>query len=166
MPEDCYATPEDLIRSTKQVTLATAKAVGAGNSCKQEDIIAASNVARQAVFEMINTCRVSAIYLHKLVFNLQHLSTLFDTHMFPPQKWWKKKVVNASWMVIQSEINFKANRYTSDHCRKYSREDISFVVLHLTNSSNVRRDGRIQLLEWYCTNWHERSSSLVSLHIK
>ncbi|XP_071826675.1 talin-1-like isoform X5 [Apostichopus japonicus] len=57
VPEDCYATPEDLIRSTKQVTLATAKAVGAGNSCKQEDIIAASNVARQAVFEMINTCR-------------------------------------------------------------------------------------------------------------
>lgn len=58
IPEDCYATPEQLIHSTKQVTLATAKAVGAGNSCKQEDIIAASNVARQAVFVMLSTCRV------------------------------------------------------------------------------------------------------------
>lgn len=59
-PPDSRATPEDLIRSTKQVTLATAKAVGAGNSCRQEDIIQASNVSRQAIFDMLDTCRRAA----------------------------------------------------------------------------------------------------------
>ena len=57
-PSDKKATPEDLIRSTKAVTLATAKAVGAGNSGKQDDVIAASNLGRQAVFIMLDTCRV------------------------------------------------------------------------------------------------------------
>ncbi|XP_041458339.1 talin-1-like isoform X4 [Lytechinus variegatus] len=59
-PSDSLASPEELIRSTKQVTLATAKAVGAGNSCRQDDVIQASNVSRQAVFEMLDTCRRAA----------------------------------------------------------------------------------------------------------
>ncbi|XP_071498741.1 talin-1-like [Diadema antillarum] len=57
---DAKATPEELIRSTKQVTLATAKAVGAGNSCRQDDVIQASNISRQAIFEMLDTCRRAA----------------------------------------------------------------------------------------------------------
>ncbi|CAF4279391.1 unnamed protein product, partial [Adineta steineri] len=36
-------TPEELIRVTKQFTIATSKAVSAGQSCQQEDIIVASN---------------------------------------------------------------------------------------------------------------------------
>ena len=55
---DRRATPEQLIRSTKAVTLATAKAVGAGNSGKQDDVTAAANLARQALFAMIDCCRV------------------------------------------------------------------------------------------------------------
>ncbi|XP_038046321.1 talin-1-like isoform X5 [Patiria miniata] len=57
---DRRATPEQLIRSTKAVTLATAKAVGAGNSGKQDDVTAASNLARQALFAMIDCCRGAA----------------------------------------------------------------------------------------------------------
>lgn len=57
IPPDQTASPDQLIRSTKQVTLATAKAVGAGNTCKQEDIVAASNAGRQAVFQMLYACR-------------------------------------------------------------------------------------------------------------
>lgn len=53
------ATPEDLIRSTKDVTLATAKAVAAGNSCQQDDIITAANMGRKAVTEMLIICKVS-----------------------------------------------------------------------------------------------------------
>lgn len=52
------ATPEDLIRSTKHVTLATAKAVAAGNSCQQDDIITAANMGRKAVTEMLIICKV------------------------------------------------------------------------------------------------------------
>ena len=70
-PPDSRAAPEDLIRSTKQVTLATAKAVGAGNSCRQEDVIQASNVSRQAIFDMLDTCRVMSplldSFIHKVI---------------------------------------------------------------------------------------------------
>jgi fructoselysine-6-P-deglycase FrlB-like protein len=53
------ATPEDLIRSTKPVTLATAKVVAAGNSGNQEDIAAAANMGRNAVTELLTTCKVN-----------------------------------------------------------------------------------------------------------
>ena len=56
------ATPEELIRSTKDVTLATAKAVAAGNSCQQDDIITAANMGRKAVTEMLIICKVSQNY--------------------------------------------------------------------------------------------------------
>ncbi|CAF4732307.1 unnamed protein product, partial [Rotaria magnacalcarata] len=42
-------TPEELIRVTKQITMATAKAVAAGQSCRQDDIIAAANLGRKSV---------------------------------------------------------------------------------------------------------------------
>lgn len=51
------ATPEELIRSTKAITLATAKAVAAGNSCKQEDVIIAANMGRKAVSDMLSICK-------------------------------------------------------------------------------------------------------------
>ncbi|XP_068221988.1 talin-2 isoform X2 [Palaemon carinicauda] len=54
------ATPEDLVRSTKPITLATAKAVGAGNSLKQEDVIVAANMGRKAISDMLTTCKASA----------------------------------------------------------------------------------------------------------
>ena len=53
------ATPEDLIRSTKGVTLATAKVVAAGNSCQQDDIITAANMGRNAITEMLIICKVN-----------------------------------------------------------------------------------------------------------
>lgn len=54
------ATPEDLVRSTKPITLATAKAVGAGNSLKQEDVIVAANMGRKAISDMLTTCKAAA----------------------------------------------------------------------------------------------------------
>lgn len=53
------SSPEDLIRSTKPVTLATAKVVAAGNSGNQEEIAAAANLGRNAVTELLTTCKVS-----------------------------------------------------------------------------------------------------------
>lgn len=55
------ATPEDLIRVTKNVTVATAKAVAAGASNLQADIVAAANMGRRAISEMLVVCRVSIL---------------------------------------------------------------------------------------------------------
>lgn len=40
-----------------QITLATSKSIGAGNSLRQEDIIAAANMGRKAVSDLLYVCR-------------------------------------------------------------------------------------------------------------
>ncbi|XP_070064766.1 talin-2 isoform X4 [Drosophila virilis] len=49
--------PEDLIRVTMNVTAATAKAVAAGTSNLQADIVAAANLGRRAISDMLIVCR-------------------------------------------------------------------------------------------------------------
>jgi talin len=49
--------PEDLIKATKQITLATSKAIGAANSLRQEDIITAANMGRKAVSDLLFVSR-------------------------------------------------------------------------------------------------------------
>lgn len=51
------ATPEDLVRATHPVTLATAKAVAAGNSGRQDDVIVAANMGRKAIFDLLATSK-------------------------------------------------------------------------------------------------------------
>ncbi|XP_076012338.1 talin-2 [Genypterus blacodes] len=53
-------TPEEFIRMTKGITMATAKAVAAGNSARQEDIIHTANLSRKAISEMLITCKQAA----------------------------------------------------------------------------------------------------------
>lgn len=55
------STPEESIRMTKGITTATAKAVAAGNSCRQEDVIATANLSRKAVSDMLTACK-QAVY--------------------------------------------------------------------------------------------------------
>merc|ERR1740128_966810 len=52
--------PEELLRSTRPITIATAKAVAAGNSCRQDDVIVAANVGRKAISDMLMTCKAAA----------------------------------------------------------------------------------------------------------
>ncbi|KAI5700033.1 hypothetical protein M8J75_013081 [Diaphorina citri] len=54
------ASPEELVRCTKPITQATAKAVAAGNSCKQEDVIVAANMGRKAISDMLAGCSNAA----------------------------------------------------------------------------------------------------------
>ncbi|XP_018408306.1 PREDICTED: talin-2 [Nanorana parkeri] len=54
-------SPEESIRMTKGITMATAKAVAAGNSCRQEDVIATANLSRKAVSDMLTSCK-QAVY--------------------------------------------------------------------------------------------------------
>ncbi|KAL3194752.1 hypothetical protein MRX96_016063 [Rhipicephalus microplus] len=51
------AGPEDLVRATQPVTLATAKAVAAGNSGQQGDIIVAANMGRKAIFDLLSVTK-------------------------------------------------------------------------------------------------------------
>ena len=53
-----HVQPEDLIKATRPITIATAKAVSAGNSLKQDDIVAAANVGRKAISDLLVTCKV------------------------------------------------------------------------------------------------------------
>uniref|UniRef100_A0A1I8EQD5 I/LWEQ domain-containing protein n=1 Tax=Wuchereria bancrofti TaxID=6293 RepID=A0A1I8EQD5_WUCBA len=55
------ATAEDLIRSTKQLTAATARAAAAAQTLQQSDIIAAANIARQSVCDLLATTRAAAL---------------------------------------------------------------------------------------------------------
>ena len=57
-PPRSKASPEDLVRATRPITLATGKAVSAGKSLKQEDIIVAANMGRKAISDMLTTCKV------------------------------------------------------------------------------------------------------------
>ena len=50
--------PEELLRSTRPITIATAKAVAAGKSCKQDDVIVAANMGRKAISDVLITCKV------------------------------------------------------------------------------------------------------------
>ncbi|MEQ2218552.1 hypothetical protein XENOCAPTIV_004901, partial [Xenoophorus captivus] len=56
-PPPKTTTPEEFIRMTKGITVATAKAVAAGNSCRQEDIIATANLSRRAIADMLHSCK-------------------------------------------------------------------------------------------------------------
>src|SRR6218665_1375633 len=55
--------------ATKPITLATAKAVAAGNSCRQEDVIVAANMGRKAIFDLLRACKVFvfSFVLHVIV---------------------------------------------------------------------------------------------------
>jgi len=50
--------PDELMRYAKPITVATAKAVAAGNSGRQDDVIAAANMGRKAVFDLLHACKV------------------------------------------------------------------------------------------------------------
>lgn len=52
-----HVNPEDLIKATKQITLATSKAIGAANSLRQEDMITAANMGRKAVSDLLFVSR-------------------------------------------------------------------------------------------------------------
>ena len=59
------STPEDFIRMTKGITMATAKAVAAGNSCRQEDVIATANLSRRAIADMLRACKVDILVVRQ-----------------------------------------------------------------------------------------------------
>ncbi|KFV48932.1 Talin-1, partial [Gavia stellata] len=60
VPPAKVSTPEDFIRMTKGITMATAKAVAAGNSCRQEDVIATAT--RRAIADMLRACKEAAYH--------------------------------------------------------------------------------------------------------
>ncbi|XP_028814097.1 talin-2-like isoform X1 [Denticeps clupeoides] len=55
-------TPEEFIRMTKGITTATAKAVAAGNSAQQEDVISTANLSRKVISDMLTTCKQAAYH--------------------------------------------------------------------------------------------------------
>ncbi|UYV64796.1 TLN1 [Cordylochernes scorpioides] len=68
-------TAEDLVRVTKPVTLATAKAVAAGTSGKQDDIIVAANMGRKAITDLLTTAKSAAFSAESMETRHRVLST-------------------------------------------------------------------------------------------
>ena len=58
-PPQNTVSPEELIKVTRPITVATGKAVAAGNSLKQDDVVAAANTGRKAITDLLTTCKVS-----------------------------------------------------------------------------------------------------------
>lgn len=73
-----FATPEELIRMTKGITVATAKSVAAGNSGQQEDVIATANLSRKAISDMLLTCKVLITFTQQ---SLSHSSSYTYTQV-------------------------------------------------------------------------------------
>ncbi|XP_047038268.1 talin-1 isoform X10 [Helicoverpa zea] len=59
-PPKTTATPEELIRCTRQMTVATARAVSAGNANKQDQLTAAANLGRKTVVDLLVICKGAA----------------------------------------------------------------------------------------------------------
>ena len=55
-------SPDELVQVTRRITMATTKAVAAGNSGQQEDIIAAANMGRKAISDLVRACKVSVTF--------------------------------------------------------------------------------------------------------
>ncbi|ESN92443.1 hypothetical protein HELRODRAFT_115799 [Helobdella robusta] len=50
-------SPDSIIQITRPITMATSKAVAAGNSGRQDDIIAAANLGRKAISDLLKHCK-------------------------------------------------------------------------------------------------------------
>ena len=74
-----------LVRCTKPITLATARAVAAGNSCKQEDIIVAANMGRKAISDMLSVCKVALISLifKRDIYTFRYTLILVESFILP-----------------------------------------------------------------------------------
>ena len=84
-------TLDELVRLTRPLTLATAKAVAAGNSGHQDDIIAAANMGRKAVSDLLRGCRVRVIWfinfvavMHHVTFHLPPAFPIISLPLFVP----------------------------------------------------------------------------------
>ncbi|XP_071766613.1 talin-2a [Centroberyx gerrardi] len=75
---DKSTTPEEFIRMTKGITTATAKAVAAGNSARQEDIIHTANLSRKAISDMLTTCKQAA-YHPEVSVEVRNRALMFGT---------------------------------------------------------------------------------------
>ncbi|CAF3470464.1 unnamed protein product [Rotaria socialis] len=108
-------TPEELIRVTKQITMATAKAVAAGQSCRQDDIIAAANLGRKSVSDFLFVCKSSAYITDDKILQqrtldsgrlcIKYYKELLETIHILIQKSsneTKQKLLNYSRMIAQS----------------------------------------------------------------
>jgi talin len=108
-------TPEELIRVTKQITIATAKAVAAGQSCRQEDIIAAANLGRKSASDFLFLCKSSAYITDDKILQqrtldsgrlcIKYYKELLETiHILiqKPSNETKQKLLNYSRMIAQS----------------------------------------------------------------
>jgi talin len=109
------ATPEDLIRANRAITQATSKAVFASNSGKQEDLLAAANIGRRAIADLLNNCKGAAFscedeemktqtlqHGHNLAAQYHHLLRQLLQSLTNPTQDSKAELMNISRQIAQT----------------------------------------------------------------
>ncbi|CAF3837471.1 unnamed protein product [Rotaria magnacalcarata] len=114
--EAILKTAKALVEDTKTlITMATAKAVAAGQSCRQDDIIAAANLGRKSVSDFLFVCKSSAYIADDKILQqrtldsgrlcIKYYKELLETIHILIQKSsneTKQKLLNYSRMIAQS----------------------------------------------------------------
>ncbi|CAF3354839.1 unnamed protein product [Rotaria socialis] len=108
-------SPEELVHVTKQITVATAKAVSAGQSCQQDDITSAANMGRKSITDLLVICKSTACLtddknLQKCILDngrtcVENYKELLETiHMLihNPSNETKQRLLNYSRTIMQS----------------------------------------------------------------
>uniref|UniRef100_A0A8C3GAY7 Talin 1 n=1 Tax=Cyclopterus lumpus TaxID=8103 RepID=A0A8C3GAY7_CYCLU len=110
-PPPKTTTPEEFIRMTKGITMATAKAVAAGNSCRQEDIIATANLSRRAIADMLHSLWW-VFYGEGLLTGYEHLSLILPSHDLKQQLAnYSKRVAGSVTELIQAAEAMKGTEW-------------------------------------------------------
>ena len=130
--------PEDLIRATRPITLATGKAVSAGKSLKQEDIIVAANMGRKAISDMLTTCKVGHSFLSSILYaRCPTLNGRTDTSLFSfyhSSKIAFSSIQNTAYHSDKGEVRAKALNSGRDVAMQY--RELLQLVMHSLNKPN------------------------------
>ncbi|XP_045080973.1 talin-2a isoform X1 [Coregonus clupeaformis] len=123
-------TPEEFIRMTKGITTATAKAVAAGNSARQEDVISTANLSRKAIFDMLTTCKQAA-YHQEVNKDVRSRALLYGTEC------------TTGYIVLLEHVLLVLQRPTAEQKQQlvfYSKR-VAGAVTELIQTAEAMKDG-------------------------
>ncbi|XP_031702746.1 talin-2 isoform X1 [Anarrhichthys ocellatus] len=123
-------TPEEFIRMTKGITKATAKAVAAGNSARQEDVIHTANLSRKAISDMLTTCKQAA-YHPEVSEEVKNRALMFGSEC------------TTGYIDLLEQVLFVLQRPTADQKQQLAAcsKRVAGAVTELIQTAEAMKDG-------------------------
>ncbi|XP_031702750.1 talin-2 isoform X3 [Anarrhichthys ocellatus] len=131
-------TPEEFIRMTKGITKATAKAVAAGNSARQEDVIHTANLSRKAISDMLTTCKQAA-YHPEVSEEVKNRALMFGSEC------------TTGYIDLLEQVLFVLQRPTADQKQQLAAcsKRVAGAVTELIQTAEAMKDGAaLRLLKY------------------